>query len=255
MKTVDLNCDMGESTASHIIGDDQGIMPFISSANIACGVHGGDEQVMAATVTLAQQYQVTIGAHPSFNDRENFGRNEMEVDPAEIRTLIIKQVADIKRIAESRGAAVTHVKPHGALYNMAARRQDYAEAIVDAVMTIDPTLVLFGLSGSAMLRAADQIGLAHCAEVFADRSYQDDGSLTPRTQSGAMIADVRKAVQQVIGMVKDGRVRSVNGGWIELRADTICIHGDTPGAADYARAVRRGLEEAGITITSYLTKR
>lgn len=255
MITIDLNCDMGESTAHQIIGDDQGIMPFISSANIACGMHGGDEQVMAATIDLAKQFQVAIGAHPSFADKENFGRKEMELDPAEIQTLIMKQVADIKRIAESKGAAVTHVKPHGALYNMAARRQDYAEAIVDAVMSIDPTLVLFGLSGSLMLRAADQIGLAYCAEVFADRSYQDDGSLTPRTQPGAVITQVEQAVQQVIGMVKEGRVRSMNGRWITLRADTICIHGDTPGAADYAKAIRLGLEEAGITIKSYLTKR
>lgn len=254
MLSVDLNCDMGESTTNHIIGDDQGIMPFISSANIACGMHGGDEQVMAATIALAQKYQVAIGAHPSFADRENFGRKELELDPAEIRALVMKQVADLKRIAESKGAAVTHVKPHGAMYNMAARRQDYAEAITSAVMTIDPTLVLYGLSGSLMLSAAAGIGLTTSAEVFADRSYQDDGSLTPRKQPGAMITDVGEAVQQVIGMVKDGRVRSMNGRWIDLKADTICIHGDTPGAADYARAIRRGLEDAGITIKSYLTK-
>lgn len=255
MITIDLNCDMGESAASQIIGDDEAIMPFISSANIACGMHGGDDQVMAATIALAKQYQVAIGAHPSFNDRENFGRREMELAPSEIRALVMKQVEHIKRIAETRGAPVTHVKPHGALYNMAARRRDYAEAIVDAVTTIDPALVLFGLSGSEMLRAAAETGLAFCAEVFADRSYQDDGSLTPRSQHGAMITEVRQAVQQVIGMVKEGRVRSMNGRWIELKADTICIHGDTPGAAGYARAIRQGLEEAGITITSYLTKR
>ena len=255
MVAVDLNCDMGESTTHQKIGDDERIMPLISSANIACGMHGGDPMVMAATIDLAKQFQVAIGAHPSFADRENFGRKEMELDPASIRSLVMKQVADIKAIAVLRGTTVTHVKPHGALYNMAARRQDYAEAIVDAVMTIDPTLVLFGLSGSLMLRAAAQTGLASCAEVFADRSYQDDGSLTPRTQPGAVISQVEQAVQQVIGMVKEGRVRSMNGRWITLRADTICIHGDTPGAADYAKAIRLGLEEAGITIKSYLTKR
>lgn len=255
MIAVDLNCDMGESTTSQKIGDDEGVMPFISSANIACGFHGGDPQVIAATIALAKNHQIAIGAHPSFPDRENFGRKEMELDPAEIRNLIIYQVSALRGIAASMNAMLTHVKPHGALYNMAARRQDYAEAIADAVKTIDPTLVLYGLSGSLMLTAAAEIGLTTSAEVFADRSYQDDGSLTPRTQPGAIIADVSEAVQQVVGMVKEGRVRSMNGRWIELKADTICIHGDTPGAAGYAKAIRHGLEEAGIIIKSSIHKR
>jgi 5-oxoprolinase (ATP-hydrolysing) subunit A len=252
MVAVDLNCDMGESTASQKIGDDARIMPLISSANIACGFHGGDPEVIAATIELAKKNQVAIGAHPSFPDRENFGRKEMELDPAAIRNLIIYQVSAIKGMAASMNAVLTHVKPHGALYNMAARRQDYAEAIANAVMTIDPKLVLFGLAGSKMLSVAAEIGLTTCAEVFADRSYQDDGSLTPRTQPGAIIKDVQQAVQQVVGMVKEGRVRSMNGRWIELKADTVCIHGDTPGAAEYAKAIRHGLEEAGIIIKSYI---
>lgn len=252
MVAVDLNCDMGESTAGQKIGNDERIMPFISSANIACGFHGGDPQVIAATIDLAKKNQVAIGAHPSFPDLGNFGRKEMDLDPQAIRNLIIYQVSAMKGMAESMNAVLTHVKPHGALYNMAARRQDYAEAIADAVMTIDPSLVLFGLSGSKMLSAAAEIGLRTCAEVFADRSYQDDGSLTPRTQPGAIITDVHQSVQQVVGMVKEGRVKSMNGRWIELKADTICIHGDTPGAAEYAKAIRHGLEEAGIFIKSYI---
>jgi 5-oxoprolinase (ATP-hydrolysing) subunit A len=255
MFAVDLNCDMGESTTSQKIGDDEGIMPFISSANIACGFHGGDPQVIAATIDLAKRYQVAIGAHPSFPDLENFGRKEMALDPEGIRNLIIYQVSALKGLAASMNARLTHVKPHGALYNMAARRQDYAEAIANAVMTIDPNLVLFGLAGSKMLSTAAEIGLTTCAEVFADRSYQDDGLLTPRTQPGAMIKDVQQSVQQVVGMVKEGRVRSMNGRWIELKADTICIHGDTPGAADYAKAIRLGLENEGIIIKSYIKER
>jgi 5-oxoprolinase (ATP-hydrolysing) subunit A len=252
MVAVDLNCDMGESTASQKIGADELIMPLISSANIACGYHGGDPEVIAATIGLAKKNQVAIGAHPSFPDRENFGRTEMELDPQAIRNIIIYQVSAMKGMAASMNAVLTHVKPHGALYNMAARRQDYAEAIANAVMTIDPKLVLFGLAGSKMLSVAAEIGLTTCAEVFADRSYQDDGSLTPRTQPGAMIKDVQQAVQQVVGMVKEGRVRSMNGRWIELKADTVCIHGDTPRAAEYAKAIRHGLEEAGIIIKSYI---
>ena len=246
---------MGESTTSLKIGDDESIMPFISSANIACGFHGGDPQVIAATIDLAKRYQVAIGAHPSFPDLENFGRKEMALDPEGIRNLIIYQVSALKGLAASMNARLTHVKPHGALYNMAARRQDYAEAIANAVMTIDPNLVLFGLAGSKMLSTAAEIGLTTCAEVFADRSYQDDGLLTPRTQPGAMIKDVQQSVQQVVGMVKEGRVRSMNGRWIELKADTICIHGDTPGAADYAKAIRLGLENEGIIIKSYIKER
>ncbi|MGB4773481.1 MAG: 5-oxoprolinase subunit PxpA [Chitinophagaceae bacterium] len=252
MIAVDLNCDMGESTASQKIGADELIMPLISSANIACGFHGGDPEVIAATIELAKKNQVAIGAHPSFPDRENFGRKEMELDSHTIRNLIIYQVSAMKGMAASMNAVLTHVKPHGALYNMAARRQDYAEAIANAVMTIDPKLVLFGLAGSTMLSAAAEIGLTTCAEVFADRSYQDDGSLTPRTQPGAMIKNVQQAVQQVVGMVKEGRVRSMNGRWIALKADTVCIHGDTPGAAEYAKAIRHGLEESGIIIKSYI---
>jgi UPF0271 protein len=252
MVAVDLNCDMGESTAIQKIGADELIMPLISSANIACGFHGGDPEVIAATIDLAKKNQVAIGAHPSFPDQENFGRKEMELDPQAIRKIIIYQVSAMIGMAASMNAVLTHVKPHGALYNMAARRQDYAEAVANAVMTIDPKLVLFGLAGSKMLSVAAEIGLTTCAEVFADRSYQDDGSLTPRSQPGAMIKDVQQAVQQVVGMVKEGRVRSMNGRWIELKADTVCIHGDTPGAAEYAKAIRHGLEEAGIIIKSYI---
>jgi len=248
MDHVDLNCDMGESYGSRIIGDDDSIMPLISSANIACGYHGGDPLVMGRTVRLAMRYGVNIGAHPSFHDLEHFGRREMQLSEEEIGQLVTFQVTTLKRMAEAQGARLTHVKPHGALYNMSARDPGYAGAIARAVKAIDPGLILFGLSGSLSIDAAAEHGLRHCAEVFADRTYQEDGSLTPRTSPGAMIEDPGMAAAQVLMMVKQGKVRTVSGKTIDIRAETICIHGDTPGAAAYARTIRELLEAEGITI-------
>lgn len=248
---VDLNCDMGESSKGHTVGDDEGVMPYISSANIACGLHGGDPDVMAATILLAKQSGVAIGAHPSFNDKLNFGRKEMELDASEIFKLVYEQVATLRTAADSLDARVTHLKPHGALYNMAAKRLDYAEAIIQALKAIDPSLVLFGLSGSLIISVAAAAGIRTCAEVFADRSYQENGSLTPRNMPGAMITDVHEAVEQAVEMVLHGRVRTLQGNWITMKADTICIHGDTPGAAAYAEKIREGLQQAGVGIRSY----
>ena len=248
---VDLNCDMGESQGSRIVGDDDSIMPFISSANIACGFHGGDALVMDRTVKLAIRHGVNIGAHPSFRDLEHFGRREMQLSGPEVEQLVTIQVSALKAVAEANGVRLSHVKPHGALYNMSARDHGYAAAIARAVKAIDPGLILFGLSGSLSIAAAEQHGLRHCSEVFADRTYQEDGSLTPRTSAGAMIGDPVKAVEQVLMMVCEGRVRAVSGKLIGIRAETICIHGDTPGAAAYARAIREGLEATGITIQAF----
>lgn len=252
MVRIDLNCDMGESSDGQVIGNDEGVMPFISSANIACGFHGGDPQVMAATMLLAKRHQVAVGAHPSFDDRAYFGRREMELDTTMLRNLVSYQLGAAKGMALSLGMQLTHVKPHGALYNMAARREDYAHAIVDAVRGVDGGLVIFGLSGSLLISKAREAGLRTCSEVFADRSYQDDGSLTPRSQAGAMITDVARAVEQVVTMVREGRVRSLQGNWVSIKAETVCIHGDTPGAAVYAKAIREGLEAQGVEIISYL---
>lgn len=251
MLTVDLNCDMGESCGSNMVGDDAAIMPFISSANIACGFHGGDPVVMSRTIALALQYGVSIGAHPSFHDMENFGRKEIELTEEEVCHLVIYQVAALQGIAAAQGARLKHVKPHGALYNMSARKVEYARAIAKAVKAIDPGLILFGLAGSVSLQAAAEIGLATCSEVFADRTYQDDGSLTPRSQPGAMIHDAGLAVEQVLMMITEGRVRTVHGKLLDIKAESVCIHGDTPGAAVYAKAIRAGLEARGIVICSF----
>jgi UPF0271 protein len=251
MITVDLNCDMGESRGSHIVGDDASIMPLISSANIACGFHGGDPHVMDRTLSLALAKGVSIGAHPSFHDLEHFGRREMLLTETEVEQIVTYQVAALQGFAQKHGTRLRHVKPHGALYNMSAKDRGYARAIARAVKAIDPQLILFGLSGTVSLQAAADEGLTTCAEVFADRSYQDDGSLTPRTSAGAMIGDPRQAVEQVLMMVKEGRVRTMSGQLIDIKADTICIHGDTPGAVTYARAVREGLESAGIHIQPF----
>jgi UPF0271 protein len=197
MMTIDVNCDMGEG-----IGNDEAIMPFISSANIACGYHAGDEKIMWQTIELAKRYNVSVGAHPSFLDKENFGRKEINLSPEEIYELVTQQLLLFNEIAISADANMYHVKPHGALYNMSARETTIARAIATAVKDFDHNLILFGLSGSHSINEAKAIGLKIAPEVFADRTYQDDGTLTPRSQSNALIEDADKAVQQVLQMIK-----------------------------------------------------
>jgi UPF0271 protein len=251
MKSIDLNCDMGESFGSRIVGDDAAIMPFISSANIACGYHGGDPVVIHNTIKMALQFGVKIGAHPSFPDLDNFGRKEMQVSEDELFDLIVYQVSALLGFAKINSATLNHVKPHGALYNMAARDGSYAMTIAKAVKTIDPNLILVGLAGSKSIEAAKSIGLKTCSEVFADRTYQEDGSLTPRTHPNSLINDPALAVVQVVKMVEQGEVKTINGNTIKVKAESVCIHGDTPGAADYSKAIRRGLEKKGIIIRSF----
>jgi len=248
MISIDLNCDMGESYGPRIVGDDAAIMPFISSVNIACGFHGGDPTVINKTIELAKRFEVSIGAHPSFQDLENFGRTEILLSEEEIFLLVVYQVSALQGLVKLNSAQLHHVKPHGALYNMSARDKSYARAIARAVKAVDPALILFGLSGSKSIAVAADMGLTTCSEVFADRTYQDDGSLTPRSHADAMINDPADAVKQVLMMVEDGRVKTVSGKMISVKAETICIHGDTPGAADYARSIRAGLEKKGIKI-------
>ncbi|MEY3435823.1 MAG: hypothetical protein RL335_279 [Bacteroidota bacterium] len=251
MNRIDLNCDMGESWPDKIVGDDPAVMPYISSANIACGYHGGGGSIMKETILLAHKYQVAIGAHPSFNDREGFGRREYELNYNEIYDLVYKQVCLINAVMHSLDLTLHHVKPHGALYNMAAKRNDYAEAIVDAVKTIDERLILYGLAGSELIQVAAKRGLKTCSEVFADRRYLDDGSLTPRSMNGAVIEDIEESIQQVLSMIQKGRVRSITGEWVPIKAETICIHGDHKGAAEFARTLKEILSAEGYTIQSY----
>ena len=246
MKTIDLNCDMGEGT-----GNDEAIMPFISSANIACGFHAGNADIMNATVDLAIRYGVAIGAHPSFYDIEGFGRREMVLSKQEIYDIIVYQVSALAGFVGIKGHKLHHVKPHGALYNMAAKDPDQAEAVVAAVKDLDPDLILYGLSGSELIRAGKKAGLRTCSEAFADRTYQNDGSLTSRKHPGAIITDFGKSVEQVMTMISEQTVRTVSGDMISIEADTICIHGDHKGAEVFAKEMNRSLTSAGYLIKAF----
>lgn len=238
---IDLNCDLGEGA-----GHDAELMPLITSANIACGAHAGDEATMRATVALAQKHGVAIGAHPGFPDRANFGRKELSLSPDEIHDLVFTQVRQLRALG-----TVRHVKPHGALYNLAAREVEVAQAIVYAVQEVDPKLVLFGLAGSQVIAVADACGLPVASEVFADRTYQADGSLTPRSRPDALITDEAAAVAQALRMVREARVRATNGQDVLIRADTICLHGDGPRPVEFARRLRDGFSAAGIEMKAF----
>ena len=247
MLTVDINCDMGEG-----IGHDEAIMPFISSANIACGYHAGDEETMKQTIQLALEKKVSIGAHPSFFDRKNFGRVEMNLRVDEIYDLVILQLRAIDRIIKEHNTVLHHVKPHGALYNMSARDPYISRAIAQAVKDFDHDLVLFVLSGSHSKELADELGLKTASEVFADRTYQNDGSLTPRSQPNALIDDPGQAVQQALQMVTQRTVTTVTGKTISIVADTICIHGDGHHAMQFAKAINQELKIQGVQIKSVM---
>jgi UPF0271 protein len=241
MWRIDLNCDLGEGA-----GHDAELMPLITSANIACGAHAGDDVTMRATVALAQKHGVAIGAHPGFADRENFGRRELKVSPDEVHGLVLVQLRRLRSLT-----AVRHVKLHGALYNLAARDGAVARAVTDAVYEADPRLILFGLAGSEVIAACEACGLPVASEVFADRTYQADGSLTPRTHPDALITDAGVAVAQVLRMVRDGKVRATDGTELAIRADTVCLHGDGPDPVEFARRLRRELAAAGIEVKAH----
>ncbi len=243
MLRVDLNCDLGEGGAH-----DAALMPLITSVNIACGAHAGDEATMRATIMLARQHGVAVGAHPGFADRANFGRLERPVTPAEVRVMVRTQTELLLQVAEPLGVRVTHVKPHGALYNMAARDPVLAQALAEAVYAVDSRLVLVGLAGSCLPEAGRACGLRVMHEVFADRTYQADGSLTPRSRSAALITDESVAVAQVLTMVCEGRVMATDGSVVPIQADTICLHGDGELPVEFARRMRQELAAAGIEI-------
>ena len=243
--SVDLNADLGEGGAS-----DQALLALISSANIACGWHAGRAVLMQQTVAWAIQNGVAIGAHPSFPDPDNFGRTEMHLPVQEIYSGMLYQIGALAAIAEAQGARLVHVKPHGALYNQAARDPKLAAAIVAAVRDFDPSLALFGLANSALISAAKQAGLMAVEEVFADRGYNADGSLVKRGTPGDMIEDEEKALAQTISMVRDGRVQAINGCWVPLVANTVCLHGDGAHALAFAQRIRAYLVQEGITVTA-----
>ena len=239
---------MGESYGRWELGADAGIMPHISSANIACGAHAGDPAVMRRTLRLARQHGVGCGAHPGFADLAGFGRREIPVTPLEAGDLVLWQIGALEAIARSEGVKLRHVKAHGALYNMAGRDPALAAALASAVAQFDRALVFFGLAGSGMLEAGRRAGLTVAAEGFADRAYEPDGSLTSRGRPGAVIHDVDEVVTRAVRMVRESRVTARNGSDLTLHVDTICIHGDTPGAAGLAQALRAGLEQAAVQV-------
>ncbi len=245
---IDLNSDLGESFGPWPMGQDAALMPSITSANIACGFHAGDPGVMRQTLALAKDTGVAVGAHPGFPDLAGFGRREMKASPAEVEDFVLYQVSALAGMARAQGLTLQHVKAHGALYNMACKDRPLADAIARAVAAFDRTLILFGLPNSELLRAGEAAGLPVAAEVFADRAYERDGSLVSRSKPGSVIHDAALVVERAVRMVKDKTVVASDGSVIPLQADTICLHGDTQGAADLARAIRRGLESAGIRI-------
>jgi UPF0271 protein len=238
LNCIDLNCDLGEGA-----GHDAELMPLITSANIACGGHAGDAATMRATVALAQKHNVAIGAHPGFADRENFGRRELALSPAEIFALVKDQVMALRAFTPLR-----HVKPHGALYNLAARDAAVAGAVAVAVRTVDPKLVLFGLAGSELIKAGRARGLRVAEEVFADRTYGPDGSLTPRSSPDALITAEDVALAQVLRLIREGKVRATDGTDVSLKADTVCLHGDGLKAVVFAKRLNGELRKAGIEI-------
>jgi 5-oxoprolinase (ATP-hydrolysing) subunit A len=245
---IDLNADVGESFGAYTIGHDADVLRSVTSASVAAGFHGGDPSVIRETVRLARSHGVAVGAHPGLPDLSGFGRREMQITAEQAEDLALYQIAAVAGIARAEGVTLQHVKPHGALYHMAARRADLAAAIARAVKALDPSLILFGLPGSALLRAGRAEGLAVAAEVFADRAYAADGSLVPRSVPGSVIPDPGILVHRAVRMIKDGTVVAVDGAVVRLEADSICVHGDTPAAGVLAAELRRGLEAAGVVV-------
>jgi UPF0271 protein len=254
-RRIDLNADMGESFGPWPMGHDERLMSSITSANIACGFHAGDPQVMRRTLGLARTHGVAVGAHPGFPDLVGFGRREMRASPAEIEDFVLYQVAALAGMARAEGLTLQHVKAHGALYNMAAGDETLAAAIARGVAAFDRSLILFGLPNSALLTAGRAAGLRVAAEAFADRAYDPDGSLQSRSKPGSVIHDPQTVVARAVRMVTTGAVVATNGTTIALEADTLCLHGDTPGAADLAARVREALEQAGVQVTSIIAPR
>ena len=250
MKSIDLNCDLGESFGAWTLGDDAGVMPYLTSANVACGFHAGDPGVMRRTVRLALQHGVALGAHPGLPDLVGFGRRDMAVSPAEAFEMTVYQLGALQAVAKSEGATLRHLKPHGALYNMAATSAPLAEALAEAVYKVQPELVLFGLAGSQLTRAGEKLGLRTAHEVFADRTYQPDGTLTPRRQPDALITDAAQAIAQALGMVQGGYVRTQSGQQLAIRADTLCLHGDGAHAVAFAQQIRAAFEKAGVQVAA-----
>jgi len=243
--SVDLNADLGEGS-----GHDAELFELITSANIATGFHAGDSDTMHAAISGAMQHGVAVGAHPSFFDRENFGRKELKVSDEEVFDAVAYQLGIFQAIASAVGVRPNHVKPHGALYNMGVRNGNLADAIARAIESVDPKLILFAPDNTELARAGEAHGLEVAPEIFADRNYLNDGWLVPRTRPDALLHDPKEAAQRVLRMLREGKVRSVEGRDVDVRGETICVHGDTPGAVEFVRELRTQLESEGVTISA-----
>ncbi len=248
VRSVDLNCDMGESYGAWKMGADAEVMPFISSANIACGLHGGDPATIRKTVRLALDHGVAVGAHPSLPDLQGFGRRPMKITPQEMYDLVVYQAGAVEAFARAAGARLHHVKCHGALYNMAANDEALSDAMARAVRDLGSDVFLYCLSGSKSVGRAKSLNVKTASEVFADRGYSDDGTLAPRDKPGGMIEDREQSVAQALSMIMKGELKSLSGKTIKVVADTICLHGDQPGAVAFAMAIRKAFKEKGIEI-------
>ncbi|GAC1374612.1 MAG: 5-oxoprolinase subunit PpxA [Hymenobacter sp.] len=246
--TVDLNCDMGESFGAWTLGHDASILPFVTSANIACGFHAGDPAVMKQTVRAALRHGVALGAHPGLPDLVGFGRRDLAISPEEAFDMTVYQLGALAAVAKAEGGHLHHLKPHGALYNMAATNAALAEAIAEAVYKVQPELTLYGLASSELTKAGEKLGLNTAHEVFADRTYQANGTLTPRRQPDALITSADLAIAQVLRMVQDGTVRTQQGTDVAIRADTVCLHGDGAHALEFAQRLHQTLRAAGVQL-------
>lgn len=248
MYKIDLNSDLGESFGAYKIGRDADIISLVSSANVACGFHAGDPTVMAKTIALCKEKGTAVGAHPGFNDLVGFGRRNMAVSPEDAANMITYQVGALDAFCKSQGVKMQHVKPHGALYNMAAKDSALSAAICRAIYNYNPELILMGLANSKMIEEAKKIGLPYAAEVFADRAYEDDGTLVARTKEGAMIKDEDEAVSRVVRMIKENRVTTISGKEIEIVPDSVCVHGDSEKALLFVKKISDTLKSEGIEI-------
>lgn len=247
---IDVNSDLGESFGVYKIGMDEEVLKYISSANVACGWHAGDSMVMAKTVALAKKNGVAVGAHPGYPDLVGFGRRTLNVTPEEVKTYVKYQVGALLAFTKGEGIAMQHVKPHGAMYNMAAKDYKLALAIAEGIKEVDENLVLMGLANSEMIKAGKAVGLKVANEVFADRAYNDDGTLVSRALPGAVIHDKDVAIKRVVRMAKEGKVESITGNDVDITVDSICIHGDNPEALEFAKNIKEALINEGIEISS-----
>jgi UPF0271 protein len=248
MYKIDLNSDLGESFGAYKIGSDANVIPLISSANVACGFHAGDPAVMAKTVALCKENDCALGAHPGYPDLVGFGRRNLAVSPAEAKAMTTYQIGALDAFCKAADITMQHVKPHGAMYNMAAKDAALAKAICEAIYAYDKDLILMGLAGSQMLVQAKEMGLKCAAEVFADRAYEEDGTLVARSKPGAMIEDEEEAVARVIRMIKEGKVTAITGKDIAITADSVCVHGDGPKALAFVEKLRNAFQAEGIAI-------